>query len=399
MINKEIIVNNKKKKIFGGKIMKKLILTDNGITSSKGIMTAEQALMIGKLSEFKKMNIENIVIGVRSEGLSSVLSSAFSAGASENGINVFYIGEACLPELLYCSDIIDENCLAVYIRSVFEPYFTFYINRKPVEIDIIRADNEISEKQGVNIDFSKLKMLYSMNLKKKCAGIENMNVKINSPSERIRNICSDIFRDYSKETEITFHIDEKAEKVTAFTDTDGYISCEKLLAVVLNEGIKNNEESDIMIPVDFPGIAEKIAYKNGKNIIRSNKCRMDFFTDKILLIVEILKIIQKYQCDIKELLRQIPDYAELERYLPIDSEKALNYLYKEYDLNNNQDSIKGITLANELGKISVKPVRSGKGIILFAESYAMEAASELCNFYENKLNTFVKNSKNIKNTV
>lgn len=123
---------------------------------------------------------------------------------------------------------------------------------------------------------------------------------------------------------------------------------------------------------------------------------MDFYSDKILLIVEILKIIQNRRCRLTDLLKEIPDYAELERYLPINSEKALNYLCNEYNLNKNynRDNSKGITLANELGKISVKPVRSGKGIVLFAESYAMEAASELCNFYENKLNSFVKSNKN-----
>ncbi len=377
--------------------MKELVFTDNGIISSEGILTAAEALTLGKLSDIRENDIENIVIGVRSEKISSVLANAFSAGASENGINVFYIGEACLPELFYCSDKIDKNSLAVYISSVFEPAFSFYLKGESIEMDIRKFNYEISDKQGLNVEFSKLKMLYPMHLKKISKGLENMNVRINSPSDRIRNICKDIFRDCSEGPDITFHIDEKAEKVTAFTDKDGYVPCEKLLAIALNDRINSNEESDIIIPIDFPRIAEKIAFKKGKNIVRSNNCSLDFYTDKILLIVEILKIIQNHKCSLTELLKEIPDYAELERYLPINSEKALNCLSKEYNLNKNynKDNKKGLTLANELGKISVKPVRSGKGIVLFAESYAMEAASELCNFYENKLNSFVKNNKNI----
>lgn len=376
--------------------MKELILTDNGITSSDGKLTAEQALTLGRLYDLNKY--ENIVIAVRSEKNSSLLASAFSAGASEKGINVFYIGEASLPELLYCSDIIDKNCLAVYISSVFEPVFSFYQNGEAVEIDIRRYNDEISDKQGLNVNFSKLKMLYSLNLKKVCKGLKNINVRINSPSERIRNICKDIFSNYSGDTDITFHIDEKAEKVTAFTDKDGYIPCEKLLAIALNDRIIKLDEENIKIPYNFPRIAEKIALKQGKKLERNDSFKLDFYSDKILLIVEILKIIQNRRCSLTELLKEIPDYAELERYLPINSEKALNCLCNEYNLNKNynRDNSKGITLANELGKISVKPVRSGKGIVLFAESYAMEAASELCNFYENKLNSFVKSNKNVE---
>lgn len=378
--------------------MKELIFTDNGIISSEGRLTVEQALKIGKMSELKERNIENIVIGVRSEKNSSVLASAFSAGASENGINVFYIGEACLPELLYCSDILDKNCLAVYISSVFEPSFIFYKNGVSLEIDIRKIFDDFSDKKGLIEDFSKLKTLYFLNLRKLCAGLENTKVRINSPSERIRKLCGSVFCNYSGEPDITFHIDEKAEKVTAFTDKDGYISSEKLLAIVLNEKMNLIEERDIIIPVEFSGIAEKIALRKRKNIVRKKHFKLDYFTDKILLIVEILKVIQKSKCNMTELLKEIPDFAELERYLPIESEMAFNYLCKEYNLNKNykMENRKGLIFTNELGKISIKPVSSGKGVVLLAESYAMETASELCNFYENKLNAFVKSSKNIK---
>ena len=33
------------------------------------------------------------------------------------------------------------------------------------------------------------------------------------------------------------------------------------------------------------------------------------------------------------------------------------------------------------GRVTVRPVRTGKGIMLNVESYALEAASELCDFY------------------
>lgn len=376
--------------------MKELIFTDNGIISSEGTLTAADAMRLGKLSDIKEKGIKNIVIGVRSEKISSVLASAFSSGAAENGINVFYIGEASLPELLYCSDKIDKNSLAVYISSVFDPAFSFYKNGMTFEVDLERVSDIISDKFGLNENFSKLKILYSLHMKKIVNDLENMKIRINSPSGRIRALCDDIFCSYSGEPDITFHIDEKSEKVTAFTDKNGYISCEKLLAIVLNDRINKSKESDIKIPMDFPGIAEKIAFKRGKNIVREKDKRLDFYTDKFLLIVEILKIIQEKNCNMTELLKEIPDYAELERYLPIDGEKAFKYLCNEYNLNKNYSKYnkKGILFANELGKISIKPVSSGKGVVLFAESYAMETASELCNFYEDKLYSFVKRSKN-----
>ena len=48
----------------------------------------------------------------------------------------------------------------------------------------------------------------------------------------------------------------------------------------------------------------------------------------------------------------------------------------------DKDYSAGITINDDLGKISVTPIRSGKGIMLHAESKAMETAAELCDFYE-----------------
>ena len=158
------------------------------------------------------------------------------------------------------------------------------------------------------------------------------------------------------------------------------------------EEIDNIEGKTFKIPFKFPGFAEKIAAEYGVKIERSDTAELDFYNDKIILIVEILKIIQKTGQKMNILCGDLPEYAELDRYIPIEKESCeerIKSLCSEYKNGKNYDPDKnfsgGVTINDGLGKISVTPIRSGKGIMLHAESVKMESAAELCNFYENIL--------------
>lgn len=382
--------------------MRDLYISDDGIMSSKGLISAEEALKLGcSAARLSK----RIIIGLKESSASKALSLAFSSGALENGADVFFTGDVSLPEFFFCSDILGDanSCLIVYISSVFSSSIRFFRKGGTAltaeEENSLLNDNYVSTNSSIGTikDISSLCCIYSANLRSAISQINFENfpysVIINSPSARIRKLCAEIFPDIKGDRTLSFHLNEDGIKVTAFTDSTGYIPCEKLLSLAFKFYLSEKyEEKTVFIPNDFPGSAERIAEDLKIKVVRSDTAVLPFYYDKFILIVEILKIIQKTGQNLDSLCAGLPEYAELNRYIPIDKESCIELIKKlcnEYKNGKNYNMEKnysaGITINDDLGKISVTPIRSGKGIMLHAESKAMETAAELCNFYEDIL--------------
>lgn len=384
----------------------RLYFSDEGILSSGEKMNTDDAAFIGRRTAHLS---DRIVIGIRSSpceySSAFAMALAFSAAALEEGSDVFFAGEVSLPELIFAAKETDEDFVAVFINAMFYPSFRFFDGRgekiSREKEDLILCDN--ANRCGKNCsgnfyDISSIRNLYFSRLKKLIQNgldkLENFpySVIINSPSSRIRKICSDLFPKTDGSETIAFHINEDGVKVTAFTESTGYIQYEKLVMTVLKYKLKYSSGEKIAVPTKYSDYAKKIAGEFGVNIEYSEEGKLDFYNDTIVLIVELLKIIQNTGLKMDKLTEDLPEYAELDRYIPINSEdctERIKLLYnkynndKNYSLNN--DIGRGITITDELGKISVTPIRSGKGIILHAQSRAMETAAELCDFYESIL--------------
>lgn len=381
----------------------RLYFSDEGILSSGGKITADDAARLGRAASSLS---GGIVVGIKDSPYSEMLAMSFCAAALESGADIFFAGDISLPELFFVSKQAVGDCAVVYISSVFYPSFRFFrrgggelssAEEKLFEEKLFKNE-EKSGRVGKFSDISSLRCLYSSHMKNLANfgdGGSPYSVVINSPSERIRTLCSEVLPRFEGGETLAFHLNEDGVKVTAFTESTGYIQCGKLLMLALKyyfEDLKNTDVKIFRIPTKFPSFAEKIAAGYGVKTERSDTAELDFYNDKIILIVEILKIIQKTGQKLDILCSSLPEYAELDRYVPIEKESCeerIKSLCSEYKNGKNYDRDKdfssGVTISDGLGKISVTPIRSGKGIMLHAESKNMEAAAELCNFYENML--------------
>lgn len=382
--------------------MQEMYFSDDGIMSSSGSISAEEAVKLGRAAATLS---KHIIIGIKGSFEAKALSLSFSAGAAENGADVFFMGEASLPELFFCSDIAaeDDRFLIVYISFVFSSSVRFFRKNGSAlsfrEEEQLLSDDISSKKDfsGRINDISSLRCLYLSKLRsvfsQLCFDDFPYSVMINSPSSRIRKLFSEFLPELKGDNTLSFHINEDGVKVTAFTEQTGYVPCDKLLSLALKHYISEKAEDEtVFVPKDFPGSAEKIAGVFGKKILRCEEVKLPFFYDKIILIVEILKIIQKTGQTLDTLCADLPEYAELDRYIPIKRENGIETIKKlcrEYNngkiYNIEKKCRDGITITDDLGRISVTPVRSGKGIMLHAESKAMETAAELCDIYESIL--------------
>lgn len=381
----------------------RLYFSDEGILSSGGKITANDAARLGRAASFLS---GGIVVGIKASPYSEMLAMSFCAAALESGADIFFSGDISLPELFFMSKQAVGDCVVVYISSVFYPSFRFFrrgggelstAEEKRLEEKLFKNE-EKSERVGKFSDISSLRCLYVSHIKNLTNFGNNgfpYSVVINSPSERIRTLCSEVLPRFEGGETLAFHLNEDGVKVTAFTESTGYIQCGKLLMLALkyrSEDLKNSDVKIFRIPTKFPSFAEMIAAEYGVKTERSETVELNFYNDKIILIVEILKIIQKTGQKLDALCSSLPEYAELDRYVPIEKEscedriKSLCSKYKNgKNYNRDKDFSGGVTISDGLGKISVTPIRSGKGIMLHAESGKMEAAAELCNFYENIL--------------
>lgn len=378
----------------------RLYFSDEGILSSGGGFSSEDAACIGRAAA--KLS-GSIVVGIKSSPKSEALMLGFCAAALENGADIFFAGDVSLPELFFISKQVSDNCLAVYISSVF--YTSFRLFRRGggelsanearfIEEEICRNEAK-SNLMGKMSDISSFRCLYVSHLRSLAQGLGGSfpySVTVNSPSERIRTICSEVLPAFDGDETLAFHLNEDGVKVTAFTESTGYIQCGKLLMLALKYRLEAFDGKVFDIPMRFSGFAEKTALEYGVKINRSETAELDFYNDKIILIVEILKIIQKTGRKLDSLCGALPDYAELERYVPIERENCgdrIKRLCSEYKNGKNYDEERnfddGVVIDDSLGRISITPVRSGKGIMLRAESVKTETAAELCNIYEDRL--------------
>lgn len=379
--------------------MSDLYFSDDGIISSSGNISVNDAVRLGCSAAALS---KRIIVGIKESSAAFALSLAFSAAALEKGADVFFMGDVSLPELFFCSDISGEDypCLIVCISSVFSSSFRFFrkggVSLTADEENRLLSDISVSESSPIGTirDISSLRCLYSAKLKSVISQISfesfPYSVIINSPSSRIRSLCAELFPDIKGDRTLSFHINENGVKVTAFTESTGYIPCEKLLSLAFKFYLSEHSDIEtVAVPNGFPGSAERIAEAFGIKTVRSDSADIPFYYDKIILIVEILKIIQKTGQNLDMLCADLPEYAELNRYIPIERESCIELiknLCSEYNNGKNynldKDYSSGITINEDLGRISVTPIRSGKGIMLHAESKAMESAAELCDFYE-----------------
>lgn len=383
----------------------RLYFSDEGILSSGGNITADDAARIGRAaSELSG----SVVVGIKASPRAEMLTMAFCSAVLESGADIFFAGDISLPELFFMSKQAVGDCIVVYISSVFYPSFRFF-RRGGGELSLTeeRLLTERLSRNDIDIgrtgrfsDISSLRCLYSSRLKglAQFDGGFPYSVVINSPSERIRSLCNEVIPRSDGGETLAFHLNEDGVKVTAFTESTGYIQCGKLLMLALKqrlEAFKAFEDINgkvFKLPTRFPGFAERIAAEYGVKLERSETEELDFYNDKIILIVEILKIIQKTGHRLDDLCRSLPEYAELDRYVPVERESCeerIKKLCSQYKNGKNytldKDFSGGIAINDGLGKIFITPIHSGKGIMLHAESREMEAASELCDFYENIL--------------
>lgn len=382
----------------------RLIIEDDGIRGETNAeITPSVCVKLGSsLASLKKGSI--IAIGRKGNNVSQSFGLALCSGAISSGGSVYDFEVCTEPQLYYCMKLInaDMGCFIdggeTSALKVFAECGLPVTRNQERKIEAGLNRNEFTREGALSFgnyySAKDIKELYKAYLKsilpKKTDGI---NIEIKCSDKTAFDFASELFESIRDEKgeRLIVHLSSDSKKISIYTDRTGNVFYEKL--VLLGCRIMFEKGEDVSLPYHFPTAAEKLAYIYGRKTERYYNCscgssddkaretakKCQFERDGVLLTVIILSYLAENNITFEKALEGLPEFYSACRYVSIKKPSA--EVMKS--ICDNQDSLgEGVAVNDKAGRVLVRPVRSGKGVMMFVESFKSETASELCEKYE-----------------
>ncbi len=386
----------------GGAVLP-LKITDDGICGETGsVITPQTAALAG--SAVATLG-GKIGVAFREGNSAECLALALCTGIAAAGGEAWLFGAASEPALCYCAEKSDLSACCYIDSGVTTKIRLFSGSGLPLS----RREEKLAE-QGLQGSyptaafnrFGKIKDVSAMvklyeNALEKAAPLRlaESRAVLNTSGKAVSEICEKILAEINNKdgAPIVFHINSNGRGVSAYTEETGYVFEDKLVLICCKNLF--DQGRDVALPQDFPTAAERLAEKYGRRVLRYSLCPSDnsdfsarqlaletpFVRDGAMLMLETLSVLEKRGIRLAEAVREIPESVVCTRFVPISKHPL-----KLFGGNaNKRVSGDGITLANEKGQVHIRPVKTEKGVLMQAESFSMETASELCDFYQDMI--------------
>jgi mannose-1-phosphate guanylyltransferase / phosphomannomutase len=252
-----------------------------------------------------------------------------------------------------------------------------------------------SEKFGTAVDLSSLREMYAIELIK--AAKENLSgigVQIKTANAAVRRVLEDalVKLGCGLEGDFCLHISADGKQLSVYSDEFGYIRHDKLLVLLCGDYFET--EKELAVPYGAPKVLDEIAAQHGAKLYRYEDCPCDqsdeyarrlavdapFVRDGLLMAIKLLSYLKEHAVSIAEAIASIPKFGTANRFVSV----AVNPTTILRKLGDGRQKIgEGLSLKVDKGDVRIRPVKSGKGVLLFAESASSETAEEICDFFEN----------------
>ena len=337
------------------------------------------------------------------EGGAQTLAYAFAAGAASAGAHCFFAGEcsasgaAFSGKTLGCDMICHIHTEITAVLSLYsrDGLTLFRSQEDEIESRLISESRLPYSHYGKIMGFDGADKLYSAKL----SALLNRKVggfyaDVYSSSAAMLSLCENVLENVNDRSgeRIAFRISGDGRRISAYSEESGYIFKDKLILICCKELFENG--CDVAVCGKPPAVLERMAKKYDRRIIScrsavcinekspSRQCRQArrlsseqmFMSDAAALMLRVMDILDRKKITLKEAAESLPEYADVSRYIPVNTPSEL--LKKLCAVPSD-----GTVADSENGRVTIRPVRTGKGIMLDVESYALEAASELCDIY------------------
>lgn len=388
---------------FGNK--KRVCLDDEGICGETGgeITPAFAALYGEALGALGKV----IPVGYNKTPGGKALAMAVMSGILSSGGTVWDIGE-CLEEEL--SDAVSrgnhkagcyvEAGVTAKLKAVGEGGMS--LTRKQERILENGLNRGEFRRVGCNcwgelMDMSSLTGLYREELfaafPTRLFGIcAEVNTADKALKERMNRFLRGINDPMGER--VVFHISSDGKKLSVYTERTGYIFYEKLLLMACRATLRKGEAA--ALPLSAPSAADVMAKSLGGKILRYCQCPSDesdrkarllaakqkFTRDALWLMAVISGDLSYREKSFYEALEELPQFTAAARFVAVDCSPAvlLQRLCCE-----TAGFCEGVVASENQARVLIRPVKTGKGVMMFAESFKSETAAELCDIYEKKI--------------
>ncbi len=325
------------------------------------------AVKIGR-SLAKHGNI--IVTGHSGTSCARALEAALSSGALSCGADVWATGECLVSELFYAMKTLGADYgffvqsdsytkISVYSKNCTELSAT----EQSTAESAIRYDNAPKMNAahfGTLHDFSAAKELY---IKKLCAKQPEFPITLSTSNNRCSQIVNSLGID-SLGSKITFRISCDGTKASAFSAQTGFVSYEKLTMICVSQML---DDGDVpKLPSDFPKSVQLIfSDHNTPLCIHPHECE-SFFKDGFELVLTVCDFLSKNAITLEQAVAALPSFAVAQRVVGLSAPLSSALTQLESFCSKHPD-------------ITIKPTKSGKTLIMRAESTEYETANELCD--------------------
>lgn len=379
------------------------------VQSSAAPLTPENAAAAGAVCARTSGKGAKILISHSGENGAAALASGFAAGAAASGADCI-MTEVC-PSTAAAYAVKQLRCsMGCYVHTEITASFKLFAG----DGLSLFGDAEESISAGLGAQpplpyshygsvtrFNGAGELYTGALKDIIGG--NMNgiyADVSSSSSAVTDCCAKILEGKNDRSgsRISFHISGDGSRISAYSDETGYVFGEKLMMICCRDMFEKG--MDIAVCGRPLRAVEKMAERYGRKVIscgrsicasehqpselcadaRSLASRQMFTRDGIALMITVLEILRSKKTTLKAETDSLPSFAAVSRYIPVNTPSEL---LKRLCTVTGGDAPDGVLSDGNSGRVVIRPVRTGKGVMLSVESTALETASELCDFYSN----------------
>lgn len=348
-----------------------------------------------------------IGIGFRDTPASKSLALAAAAGVAAAGAEAWLFGVTTAPALYYCTakSRLSAGCwfdAGITAKIRFCSADGLPLSRS--EEKIIEGGINRSEYRragfnhfGVIRNTAAIVRLYKNMLEDiPPHALRETRAVLNTSGSAVTEMCGGIFSRISEKNgkPIVFHIGADGTGTSAYTEETGYVFEEKLTLICCARRFEQGQ--DIALPYDFPQAADRLAERYGRKVLRYSGCPSDkgdsearrlavktpFVRDGAALALSVLEALESRGMTLAQAVAELPEMALATRFVAVDRHpvQLLRKICAE-----EQASGDGIVVSDKRGRVMIRPVKTEKGVLMRVESFSMEAASELCDFYQDRL--------------
>lgn len=387
-------------------------LTEEGIVGETNtVITPETAGRIG--CAVSKISERYIGVSCSGENAAETLKNALLSGISSTGRQCFDFGNAAIPVLSHCADLL--NCdIIIHISARSRTRILVYGTGV---LPLTRAQERMFENalnRGEYLsaswnNFSSINRftgagaLYRAALESVTDFTVPYRISLNCLNAAAVSMYAPFFGKIGTgRAELTVNLNEKTTRAEIVTESGKRCDYGTLVLIAAVRLLAAGE--DVALPFAFLSAADYVAEKYGRKIHRFYASSMDdsdsyarklaakqrFLNDGFFLVTSVLKHLSENNLTLDEAVLALPKFTSKNKFIHITCppQKILN------KIDNIRHSEKeGVLISDDGERVFLRSNKHGDGLYLFAESFNSETAAQLCEKTERLIENLINKQK------